>query len=103
MLVDFNLTLLNLTQNYLPETHLQIQAATRIEVAICFFYGAPCTQHFYTVKCSKSILLGRICGEQSLSLSLSFIVLNFKNFFLTMLEYQRHIQDLVKHPRWSLC
>ena len=35
-LVDFNLT-----QNSLPETHLQIQAASRIEVAICFFYGAP--------------------------------------------------------------
>ena len=63
MLVYFNLTLLNLTQNSLPETYLQIQAATRIEVAICFFYGAPCTQHFYSVKCSKSFLLGRICGE----------------------------------------
>ena len=67
MFVDFNLTLLNLTQNSLPETYLQIQAATRIEVVICFFYGAPCTQHFYSVKYSKSILLGRICGKQSLS------------------------------------
>ena len=62
-LVDFNLTLLNLTQNSLPEAHLQIQAATRIEVAISFFYGAPCTQHSYSVKCSKSFLLDRICGE----------------------------------------
>ena len=60
-LVDFNLTLLNLTQNSLRETHLQIQAATRIEVAISFFYGAPCTQYSYSVKCSKSFLLGRIC------------------------------------------
>ena len=57
----------NMTQSPLPETHLQIQAATRIEVGICFFYGAPCTQHFYSVKCSKSFLLGRIYGEQSLS------------------------------------
>ena len=40
MLVDFNLTPFNLTQNSLPETYLQIQAAPRIEVAICFFYGA---------------------------------------------------------------
>ena len=40
MLVDFNLT-----QNSLSETHLQIQAAPRIDVAICFFYGPPCT-HF---------------------------------------------------------
>ena len=47
MLVDFILTLLNLTQNSLPETDLQIQAAPRIEVAICFFYGAPFTQHFH--------------------------------------------------------
>ena len=46
MLVDFNLTLLNLTTNSLPETNLQIQAAPRKEVAICFFYGAPCTQRF---------------------------------------------------------
>ena len=54
MLLDFNLTLLNLTQNAILETHLQIQAAPRIEVVICFFYGAPCKQHFYRVKCSKS-------------------------------------------------
>ena len=67
MLVDFNLTLLNLTKNSLPETYLQIQAAPQIEVAICFFYGAPCTKHFYCFKCPKSFLLGRICGEQSLS------------------------------------
>ena len=73
MLVDFNLTMLNLTQNSLSETYLQIQAATRIEVMICFFYGAPCTQHFYSVKYSKSFFLGRICGEQSLS----FLVLVF--------------------------
>ena len=66
MLVDFNLTLLNLTRKSLPETYLQIQAATRLEVAICFFYGAPCTQHFYSVKYSKSFLLGKICREQSL-------------------------------------
>ena len=49
MLVDFSLTLLNLTSNSLPETHLQIQAAPRKEVAICFFYGAPYTQHFYSI------------------------------------------------------
>ena len=36
MLIDFNLALLNLTQKSLPETYLQIQAATRIEVVICF-------------------------------------------------------------------
>ena len=67
MLVCFNLTLLNLTQNSLPKTHLQIQVPTRIEVVICFFYGAPSTKQFYSVKWSKSFLLGRICGEQSLS------------------------------------
>ena len=67
MLVDFNCTLLNLTQYSLPETHLQSQATPRIEVAICLFYGASCTQHFHRVKCPKSFLLGRICGEQSLS------------------------------------
>ena len=67
MLIDFDLALLNLTQKSLPKTYLQIQAATRIEVVICFFYGAPCTQHFYSVKYSKSLLLGRICGGQSLS------------------------------------
>ena len=49
MLVDSSLTLLNLTPNSLPETPLQIQAVPRKEVAICFFYGAPCTQHFYSV------------------------------------------------------
>ena len=64
MLVDFNLTLLNLTEKSLPETNLQIQAATSTDVAICCFYGAPCTQYF---RCSKSFLLGSICGEQSLS------------------------------------
>ena len=32
--IDFNLALLNLTQKSLPETYLQIQAATRIEVVI---------------------------------------------------------------------
>ena len=53
MLVDFNLTLLDLTLNSLPKTHLKIQAAPRIEVPICFFYGEPCTQHFYSAKCSK--------------------------------------------------
>ena len=73
MLDDVNLTLLYSIQNSLPETHLQIQAAPWIEVAIYFFYGALCTQHFYRVKCSKSFLLGRICGEQSLS----FLVLVF--------------------------
>ena len=73
MLVDFNLALLNLTQKSLPETYLQIQAATRIEVVICFFYRAPCTQHFYSVKYSKAFLLGRICEGQSLS----FLVLVF--------------------------
>ena len=64
MLVDFKLS-----QNFLPETHLQIQPAPLIEVATCFFYGAPCTQHFHRVKCHKSFLLGRICGEQSLVFS----------------------------------
>ena len=67
MLVGFHLTLLNLTQNSLAKTHLEIQAAPRIEVAICFFYGELCTQHFYSVKCSKSVLIGRIYREQSLS------------------------------------
>ena len=38
LLVDFIMTLLNLRQNFLPETDLQIQAALRIEVAICFFF-----------------------------------------------------------------
>ena len=64
MLVDFNLTLLNLTQNSLPGTYLQIQAAPQIEAAICFSYGAPCTQNFHRIKCPKSSLLGIICGEQ---------------------------------------
>ena len=36
MRIDFTLTLLNLSET------LQIQAAPRIEVTICFFYGAPC-------------------------------------------------------------
>ena len=67
MLIDFNLVTLSLTQNSLSETHLLIQAAPRIEVAICFFYRVPCTQDFYRVKCFKSFLLGRICDEQSLS------------------------------------
>ena len=57
----FNLTLLNLTQNSLSET--QIQAAPRIEVAICFFYGPPYIQHFNGAKSFKPFLLGRICGE----------------------------------------
>ena len=51
MRIDFNLVLLNLTQNSLSETHLQIQAAPPIEVVICFFYGAPCAQNFNRVKC----------------------------------------------------
>ena len=67
MLTDFNLRLLNFTQNSLPETYLQIHAAPQKEVAICFFYRVPCTQHFYRFKCSKSFLLGRICGEESLN------------------------------------
>ena len=67
MLVDFHLTLLNLTQNFLAKTQLEIEAPPRIEVAICFFYGEPCTQHFCSVKCSKSVLLGRVYGGQSLS------------------------------------
>ena len=73
MLNDFNLALLNLTQNPLSETHLQIHIAPRIEVAIFLFYGAPCTQHFYRVKCFNLFLLGRICGEKSLS----FLVIVF--------------------------
>ena len=36
MLIDFTLTVVNLS-----ETYLQIQATPRIEVTICFFYGAP--------------------------------------------------------------
>ena len=100
MLIDFNLTLLNSTQNSLSETHSQIQAAPRIEVTICFFYGAPSTQHFYLVKCFKSFLLGRICREQSLSFLVLFFhhlsYSDYKNLILTM-------QDLVKHLRWSLC
>ena len=66
MLTDFNLRLLNFTQNSLPETYLQIHAAPQKEAA-CFFYGVPCTKHFYRFKCSKSFLLGRICGEESLN------------------------------------
>ena len=54
MLVDFNVKLPYLTEKFLPETNLQIQAATPIEVAICCFYGAPCIQYF---KCSKSFYL----------------------------------------------
>ena len=73
MLIDFNLTLFNLTQNSFSETHLQIQAAPRIEGAICFFYGAPGTQNFYRVKCFKSFLLCTSCGEKSLS----FLVIVF--------------------------
>ena len=69
MLADFNLTLVNWAANSLPETHLQNQAAPRKEVANFFLYGAPCTQHFYNVKYSKSFLLSSICGEQSLSFS----------------------------------
>ena len=53
MIVDFNLTLLNLTPNSLPETNLQNKVAPRKEVAICFFYGTPGTLHFYSVKCSN--------------------------------------------------
>ena len=67
MLIDFDLALLNLTQYSLYETHLKIHAAPRIEEGIYFFYGAPCTQHFYRVKRFKSFLLGRISGERSLS------------------------------------
>ena len=54
MLVDFIFTLLNLTQNSLPETDFQIQAVPRIEVEICLLYGSPCTQHF--VKHRLSVL-----------------------------------------------
>ena len=90
MLIDFNLTLLNLIQNSLTEPHSQIQTTLRIEVTICFLYGAPCTQHFYLVKSSKSFLLRRICGEQSLSfLLLVFHHLkysDFKNFICTELR-----------------
>ena len=50
MLIGFNLTLLNLSQNSWPETHLQIQAAPWIEVAVYFFYGVPCAQYIYCVK-----------------------------------------------------
>ena len=93
MLADFNLTLFNLTQNFLPETHLHIQTAHRVYIAICFFYGAPCTQQFYRVKFSKSFLLGRICGEQQLSfLALIFhhlLYWDFKNLFLTNVKNTR--------------
>ena len=57
MLVDFSLTLLNLRPNSLPETHLKIQAAPRIELAIGFFNEAPSSQHFYSFNCSKSFCL----------------------------------------------
>ena len=53
MLVGFNLTLVNLTLNSPPETHVQVQAAPRKEKGIFFFYGAPVTQHFFDIKCSK--------------------------------------------------
>ena len=86
MLVDFYLILLNLTQNSLPETYLQIQAAPQIKVAICFFYGAPCIHHFYRVRCSKSILLCRICGEQNLSFFHHLWYSDSKNLYLTMLR-----------------
>ena len=34
----------------------------------------------------------------------SFIALRFQELnFANAKEYQRHIQDLVKHLRWSLC
>ena len=69
IIVDISSALVTqIPQNYLPETDLQIQAALQIEVAICFFYGTPCTEHFHRVKCPKSCFLCRICGEQSLSL-----------------------------------
>ena len=58
MLIDFNLTLLNLSQNSWPETHLQIQAAPWIEVAVCFFYGVRSI--FIVLRCSKYFLLDRI-------------------------------------------
>ena len=71
MLVDFNLTLLNLTPKSSSETHLQVQAAPQKEEAIFFFYEAPCSQHFHSVL---------ICGEQSLSYLISFIVVRVQGF-----------------------
>ena len=53
MLVRFNLTLVNLTLNSPPETHVEVQAAPRKEKGIFFVYGAPVTQHFFGIKCTK--------------------------------------------------
>ena len=102
MLIDFNLALLSLTQNSLSETNLQIQTAPRIKVAIFFFYGAPCTKHFYRVMCFKSFLVRRICRGQSLSFfnnsfSSSIILRPHEFNFVNAKEYQMHIQDLLKH------
>ena len=58
MLVGFNLALPNLIPNSLLDTYLQTQVATRKEVASCFFHGAPCTDNFCSVKCSKYLLRG---------------------------------------------
>ena len=76
MLVNFNLTLLNLTKNSLPETHLQ------------------------------SFLLDRICGEQSLCFLLllfqHYIVLRFQEFILTTLRIpETPVKDLVKDLAYS--
>ena len=96
MLVDVILTLLNLTENSLPETDLQIQAAPRVEEAICFFYGAPCTEHFHRVKCPKSCFAVLVFHHLNYS--------DFKNLFLTNVKNtEGTFKTLLKHLRWSLC
>ena len=57
MLIDSSLTLLSLRPNYLLETHSQIKNAPRKEVVISFFYGALCTQQFYSVRVARVVNL----------------------------------------------
>ena len=64
--------LINLLQNSLSETRLQIEAAPRIEVAICFFYGPPYTQHFKGAMSFKPFFLGGIWEK-----NLSFLIIVF--------------------------
>ena len=89
MLVDINLILLNLTQNSLPEIHLEIQSAPWTKVAVCFFYGEPCTHHVCSVKYSKSFLLGRICEENPCPL-----VIHFKMILLKRPYHKRSAKEV---------
>ena len=73
MLIDFNLVLLNLTQNPLSETHLQIHVAPRNRSSDLLLLWSTLYTTFLSCKCFKSFLLGRICGEKSLS----FLVIVF--------------------------